>query len=69
MSQERIIVRLSVDGRIDAETVGMKGEKCLDSIALLEDLLEAQTLSSAFTPEYSETRQDNTIEGRNELGH
>ena len=66
MSGERIVVRIGVDGQIDAETLGMKGEKCLDAIVLLEELLEAQTVASSFTNEYTETNVAARIEGRNE---
>ncbi|MFD6415278.1 DUF2997 domain-containing protein [Streptomyces sp. NPDC060194] len=54
MSPERIVVRISSDGSVQAETEGMKGSACLNSIELLEDLLEARTADSAFTPEYDE---------------
>lgn len=66
MSGERIVVRIGVDGQIDAETLGMKGEKCLDAIVLLEELLEAQTVASSFTSEYTEINVAARIEGRNE---
>lgn len=55
MSTEQIIVRIAPDGSVQAETKGIKGNACLDSIQLLEDLLEAQTVASSFTPEYHET--------------
>jgi len=51
----RIIVNIGADGSISAETKGMEGAHCLDSISVLEDLLEAQTVSSAFTSEYYTT--------------
>ncbi|ADU49565.1 DUF2997 domain-containing protein [Intrasporangium calvum] len=69
MSHERIVVRIAVDGTIRAETLGMRGKKCLDSIALLEGLLDAETVSSAFTPEYIMNQAETTIEGRDELHH
>jgi hypothetical protein len=54
MGIEQIVVRIAPDGAIHAETIGLKGPKCLETIALLEDLLEAQTVSSSFTSEYEE---------------
>jgi hypothetical protein len=54
MGIEQIVVRIAPDGAIHAETIGLKGPKCLETIALLEDLLEAQTVSSSFTSEYDE---------------
>ena len=55
MNTEQIVVRIAPDGSVQAETKGIKGDACLDSIQLLEDLLEAQTVASSFTPEYRET--------------
>lgn len=69
MATEQIIVRIASDGSIQAETMGIKGPKCLDSIEVLEDLLEAQTTSSSFTPEYNETRVAGDAEADNELYH
>lgn len=62
MAAERIIVRVATDGTVSAETKGIKGPKCLDSIAVLEDLLEAETVSSEFTAEYDQTITRTTIE-------
>jgi hypothetical protein len=60
--REQIVVRVAPDGTISAETRGMKGAKCLDYVAVLEELLEASTTSSAFTAEYSETAQHQQTE-------
>ncbi|MBO3662118.1 DUF2997 domain-containing protein [Microbacterium stercoris] len=49
---KQIIVRVRKDGTIDAETVGMHGAECLDYFATLEDLLDAETSSSAYTADY-----------------
>lgn len=67
MSNEQIIVRVTSDGQVHAETIGIKGPKCLDSIQLLEELLDAQATASAFTPEYNETTSSSTIEVDHEL--
>lgn len=67
MGLERIVVRISPDGQIQAETVGVKGEKCLDSIALLEELLEAEVVSSRFTDEYDQTTNATEVQGTDEL--
>ena len=55
MTQRRILVRIAPDGAIHAETQGIKGEACLDYIEALEDLLDAETINSDFTHEYTET--------------
>lgn len=67
MSIEQIVVRVTSDGQIHAETKGMKGPKCLDSIQLLEDLLDAQTATSSFTHEYTESSDVSKVEDIDEL--
>lgn len=53
--REQIVVTVTRDGVITAETRGIKGAACLDYIEVLEDLLAAQTTSSAFTDDYLQT--------------
>ncbi|WP_324642440.1 DUF2997 domain-containing protein [Pseudarthrobacter sp. LT1] len=69
MGNEQLVVRISPDGAIFAETKGMKGPKCLEAIGLLEDLLEAQTVTSSYTKEYDEVPASthNAIEVDDEL--
>lgn len=69
MTSERIVVRIDPAGQIHAETIGMKGQKCLDAIAMLEDLVDAETTSSSFTPEYYEVSNTSTFEVDDELRH
>jgi hypothetical protein len=64
---EQIVVRIGADGAIRAETKGIKGAKCLESIALLEQLLDAHVTSSAFTDEYAQTGEDTMNEIDDEL--
>lgn len=67
MTNEQVVVRIEADGQVHAETIGMKGQKCLDTIALLEELLDAQAISSAFTAEYYEMSNTGTYEVDHEL--
>jgi hypothetical protein len=66
-ASEQIIVTIAPDGAIVAETRGIKGPSCLEYINLLEDLLDAETASSAFTPEYAEIEQNTASEEINDL--
>lgn len=50
----RIQVRIYPDGRVQAETQGIKGKACTQYIRVLEDLLEAEAYTSSYTPEYFE---------------
>lgn len=52
---KQIKLRIYTDGKIGAETNGVKGKACLDYISILEQLTGAVTVDSAFTPEYRET--------------
>lgn len=51
---KRIQLRVYPDGRIEAVVQGVKGKKCTDYIAVLEELLQAETVESAYTSEYYE---------------
>lgn len=61
-------VVVAPDGTITAETIGFTGTACLSQISLLEDILEASTVQSAFTKEYFTTQatiqEDETIATR-----
>jgi len=48
----RIAITINRDGGIKAETLGIKGKNCLDYVPLLEELLDAETVQSAFTADY-----------------
>jgi acylphosphatase len=54
---QRIQLRVYPDGRIEAVVQGVKGKKCTDYIAVLEELLQAETVESAYTPEYYEPEE------------
>jgi hypothetical protein len=53
----RIAVTINRDGSIKAETLGILGKTCLDYVPLLEELLEAETVQSAFTAEYQASEE------------
>jgi hypothetical protein len=50
----RIAIHILPDGRIQADVQGVKGPACADYIKILEELLDAETVDSAFKPEYFE---------------
>lgn len=50
---KQLIVNLRPDGSVAAETIGMTGDECLSYISALEDLLDATTTSSSYTPEHA----------------
>lgn len=58
----RIVVTVGPDGQVSAETVDILGERCLDYVAVLEDLVGGQVRQSAYTADY--TRQAHTARER-----
>jgi hypothetical protein len=49
---KRLRIYLHPDGRIEAETVGIKGKACVEYIDLLEQMLDAVTVESSYTADY-----------------
>ncbi len=50
----KITLRIYPDGKVQAETHGIKGKACLNYIAIIEQLTGAKTVDSDFTEEYHE---------------
>lgn len=50
--KKQIKIRVYPDGRIESETVGIKGKSCLGYIKEIEQLTDAQVVHSEFTEEY-----------------
>ncbi|MBS4212958.1 DUF2997 domain-containing protein [Neobacillus rhizophilus] len=55
--EEKLQIRIFPDGRIEAETLGIKGEKCTDYILILENILNAHAVQAEYTKEFYETEQ------------
>ncbi|MCM1264967.1 MAG: DUF2997 domain-containing protein [Candidatus Gastranaerophilales bacterium] len=68
---KQIKIRVYPDGRIESETVGIKGKSCLGYIKDVENLTGAKTVKSQFTHEYNETEQQvyNSNEDYQQNGH
>ncbi|TFD34150.1 DUF2997 domain-containing protein [Cryobacterium cryoconiti] len=64
MTDKQLIVQVRPDGSVHAETLGMHGNECLDYIAVLENMLDAETTASSFTDAYAqvEAQQESTAE-------
>lgn len=58
MSKKQLQVQIFPDGQIKAEVLGIKGKGCTDYIAILEQLLDAETIESEYTSEYYETEKN-----------
>lgn len=55
-TSKQLLIQVRPDGTVHAETLGMTGEECLDYIAVLEDLLDAETTASSYTAAYTEAK-------------
>lgn len=67
---KQIQLRIYPDGKIEAKTLGIKGKKCVDYIQVLEQMLKAKTVESAYTEEYNQVEDlelDNEIIITNKL--
>ena len=65
---KRIKLRIYPNGKVQAQTDGIKGKACLDYISIIEGLTGVRTVDSEFTAEYRETDellvQQNDVEVR-----
>ena len=59
---EQLQIRIYPDGRIEAQTSGIKGKKCQEYVKIFEELLEARTVDSSYTDEYYQTEVHNTAD-------
>lgn len=59
-TRPRIVVTVHPDGTVNAETLDILGDNCLDYISVLEDLIGGPVRDSAFTADY--TRQAQTAQ-------
>ncbi len=64
---KRIQVQIFPDGRVQAETQGIKGKKCTEYIRVLEEILEAEAVDSEYTAEYYAS-EETVIETTQEQG-
>lgn len=56
---EKLQVRIYPDGRIEASTKGIMGQKCIDYIEILEEMLDAKTTDTELTADYYQENQLN----------
>lgn len=58
--EKKIYIRIFPDGKISAETIGIKGKECTKYIKIIEDLLSAESYESSYTNEYYENAYNYT---------
>jgi Protein of unknown function (DUF2997) len=52
MAAKKIEIRIMPDGRVVAETIGVKGAKCEDYMKTVEEIIEGKIVKSELKPEY-----------------
>lgn len=60
----QIEIKIKPDGKIEAETFGVKGKKCMDYLKMIEKLTNAKIYDSDYTADYFEEENivNNNIE-------
>lgn len=58
---KQIQIKIYPNGEIQAETLGIKGRKCMQYIPMIEKLTNAVVTDSDFTPEYLETEVETDV--------
>jgi hypothetical protein len=64
-TDKQLIVQVRPDGSVHAETIGMYGDECLDYIAVLENMLDAETTTSSFTDAYAQVAAEQETTAHN----
>ena len=62
MSEKKLKIKLSPNGELQMETVGVKGKKCLDYIELLKKMVDVKITNTELTSEYYESEEELTEE-------
>jgi len=64
---KQVELKIMTDGKVQAETHGIKGKACLDYTSIIEQLTAARTVDSDFTQEYQEDCVFLETEGETEV--
>ena len=57
MAKKQLKIKLLPNGKIEMETKGIKGKKCLDYVELLKILADVKIENQTLTSEYYEEEQ------------
>ncbi len=67
MAKKQLKIKLLPDGKIQMQTVGVKGKKCLDYVKFMELLTDAKVIKQELTPEYYEQEEVEYIDNKNNI--
>ena len=62
MSKKQLKIRLLPNGKIEMQTIGIKGKKCLDYIEMMKFLADMKIEKQEYTKEYYETEEQENIQ-------
>lgn len=65
MAKKQLKIKLLPDGKIQMQTVGIKGKKCLDYIDFMRLLADAKVIKQELTPEYYEQEEVEYVDDKN----
>jgi len=65
---KQLRIQLRKNGSVEAETLGMHGQECLDYIDILEELLEADVVTSSYTEDYQRSATSATAADTIDVG-
>ncbi len=65
MTKKQLKIKLMPNGEIQMETIGIKGQKCLEYIPLMESIADIKITEQKFTEEYYEQEEDIDLENYN----
>ena len=58
VGKKQLQIKIGPDGLIEAKTLGIKGQTCVDYLPLLEEMLDAKAVKSEYTEEYWQSEYD-----------
>lgn len=64
---QQIRIKIGNNGVIEAETIGIKGKKCLKYLEKVEKMANAVTVDSEFTDDYYESNEVLYVEEEQEV--
>ena len=62
MSKKQLKIKLLPNGKIEMQTIGIKGKKCLNYIEMMKFLADMKIEKQEYTKEYYETEEQTNIQ-------
>ena len=67
MSKKQLKIKLLPNGKIEMQTIGIKGKKCLDYVEMMKFLADMKIEKQEYTKEYYETEEQINLQQDNIL--